>query len=108
MSVQTQVLKTNKRFSEFYHSDQAEGLGEPANVSGIVPLHLLLRVLGIRIISSHKVWVGGAFKWGQPVTIRQHGVVIERRADLTSITFPNGYTTQVSGDDWQEVTDTHA
>ncbi len=108
MSVQTQVLKTNKRFSEFYHSDQAEGLGEPANVSGIVPLHLLLRVLGIRIISSHKVWVGGSFTWGQPVTVRQHGVVIERRADSTTITFPNDYTTQVSGDDWQEVTDTHA
>ncbi len=107
LRVQTSVLKANKRFSEFYHSDKAEGLGEPANVAGIVPLHLLMRVLGIRVISSSKVWIGGAFKWGQSVTIRQHGVVIEREATSTTVTFPSGYSTQVSGEDWQEVVDRH-
>ncbi len=107
LKVQTSVLKANKRFSEFYHSDQPEGLGEPANVAGIVPLHLLMRVLGIRIISSTKVWVGGAFTWGQPVTLQQHGVIVERHDKSTTITFPSGYSTQVSGEDWQEVVDSH-
>jgi hypothetical protein len=61
----------------------------------------------VRIISSTKVWVGGAFTWGQAVTLRQHGVVVERQEATTTVTFPSGYSTQVSGEDWQEVTDSH-
>lgn len=108
MHVQTQVLKTNKRFSEFYNSDQAEGLGEGSNVGGIVPLHLLLRVLGIRVVSSSKVWVGGEFSWGKAITLRQHGVVVERQPQETTVTFPNGVVKNVSGKHWQEVTDSNA
>ncbi len=108
LRVQSQVLKTNKRFSEFYNSDQPEGLGEPANVGGIVPLHLLMRIFGVRVISSSKVWVGGRFEWGKPVTIRQHGVLVERQQTTTTVTFPNGQVKTVSGDSWQEVMDTNA
>lgn len=107
LRVQTSVLKAHKRFSEFYNADKADGLGEPANLGGIVPLHLLTRVLGVRVISSTKVWVGGAFKWGQAVTIQQHGITVERNDNSTTVTFPSGYSTQVSGEDWQEVVDSH-
>jgi hypothetical protein len=107
LRVQTQILKANKRFSEFYNSDQPEGLGEPTNIAGIVPLHLLMRVLGIRVISSSKVWIGGKFTWGKPVTIQQHGVLVERQAIETEITFPSGNTVTVSGDNWQEVIDSN-
>ncbi len=108
LNMQTQVLKSNKRFSEFYNSDKAEGLGEPANVGGIVPLHLLMRVIGVRVISSSKVWVGGKFIWGKPITIQQRGVLVERQEAETKITFPSGHSVTVSGDDWQEVTDPNA
>ncbi|MCA0453341.1 MAG: hypothetical protein LCI00_05140 [Chloroflexi bacterium] len=108
LGVQTQVLKATKRFSEFYHSDESEGLGEPSNISGIVPVHLLTRVLGVRIISARKVWIGGRFVWGKPVTIQQHGVVVERNAEETKLTFPNGVIKTVSDDNWQEVTDANA
>jgi len=107
LRVQTSVLKANKRFSEFYDSDKPEGLGEPANVAGIVPVHLLMRVLGVRIISSAKVWVGGTYTWGQAVTLRQRGVEVIRQDKSTTVTFPSGYSTQVSGEDWQEVVDAH-
>jgi hypothetical protein len=105
---QVQVLKAQKQFSEFYHSDEIRGLGEQGHIAGVVPVHLLLRVLGVRVISSHKMWVGGKFCWGNSVTIRQHGVTIERSAEETHIVFPSGFETRVSGNDWQEVTDTHA
>ncbi len=108
LRVQTQVLKSNKRFSEFYNSDKAEGLGEPANVAGIVPLHLLMRVIGVRVISPTKVWVGGRFAWGKPVTIQQHGMLVERQASETKITFSSGHSVTVSGDEWQEVIDPNA
>jgi len=108
LRVQTQVLKTKKRFSEFYNSDSAEGLGEPTNIAGIVPLHLLMRVIGVRVISNTKVWVGGKFTWAKPVTIQQRGVQVERHEAETKITFPSGYSVTVNGDDWQEVIDANA
>ena len=108
LRVQIQVLKSNKRFSEFYNSEKAEGLGEPANVAGIVPLHLLMRVIGVRVTSSSKVWVGGKFTWGKPVTVQQRGVLVVRQEAETKITFPSGYSVTVSGDEWQEVVDPNA
>jgi hypothetical protein len=105
LSIQVEVLKTRKAFSEFYHSDEAIGLGEEGHLTGVVPLYLLLRLLGVRIISGRKVWVGGAFPWEHPVTIRQHGVTVRRAADGTQIEFPSGHTADVTGDDWQEFTD---
>jgi hypothetical protein len=108
LASQVQVLKSQKHFSEFYHSDESRGLGEEGHAAGIVPVHLLLRVLGVRVISSRKAWVGGKFCWGKPVTIRQHGIAIHRSAEETHIIFPSGYETRVSGSDWQEVVDAHA
>lgn len=105
--VQVQVLKEQKAFAEFYHSDQAKGLGESGHLSGIVPLHLLMRTLGVRVISAGKVWVGGAFHWDTPMTIRQRGVTIIRSAEGTQISFPSGYETSVSGEKWKEVIDPH-
>jgi hypothetical protein len=105
LPVQVDVLKTRKAFSEFYHSDEAAGLGEEGHLGGIVPLYLLLRLLGVRIISGRKVWVGGAFPWEQSVTIRQHGVTVRRAADGTHIEFASGHTIDAAGADWQEFTD---
>jgi hypothetical protein len=105
LNVQVDVLKSHKAFTEFYHSDEPIGLGEEGHVAGIVPLYLLLRLLGVRIISSRKVWVGGAFPWEHPVTIRQHGVTVRRAADGTRIEFPTGHTIEATGDNWQEFTD---
>ncbi|MBL8156232.1 MAG: hypothetical protein JNM70_18780 [Anaerolineae bacterium] len=105
--VQVQVLKDQKSFSEFYHSDQPKGLGEAGHLSGIIPLHLLMRTLGVRVISAGKVWVGGRFRWDVPITIRHHGVTVVRSAEGTRISFPSGYETSVSGEEWQEVIDPH-
>jgi hypothetical protein len=108
LNTQASLLRSQKVFSEFYHSDEVKGLGEPGHTGGLVPLHLLMRILGIRIINSAKVWVGGVFAWEQPITIRQHGVTVRRTMDGTEITFPSGYQTQVKGETWQEVVDPHA
>jgi hypothetical protein len=105
--VQVQVLKAQKSFSEFYHSDQPIGLGEAGHLSGIVPLHLLMRTLGVRVISASKVWVSGNFHWDAPITIRHRGVTVIRSAEGTKIRFPSSYETSVSGEGWKEVIDPH-
>ncbi|MBL8116022.1 MAG: hypothetical protein JNJ78_00715 [Anaerolineae bacterium] len=107
LSAQTQILGQQKHFNEFYDSDAVSGLGETGHLAGIVPLHLFMRVIGVRIISKRKVWVGGEYCWGKPITIRQHGVSVIRADNQTQITFPSGFQTTVSGNDWQEIIDTH-
>ncbi|MBZ0286470.1 MAG: hypothetical protein K8I30_02565, partial [Anaerolineae bacterium] len=40
-----------------------------------------------------------------PVMIQQHGVTVRRNSTGTHIEFPSGYTTDVSGENWQEIND---
>jgi hypothetical protein len=71
----------------------------------LIPLHLLLRVIGVRVVSDRKVWTGGPFTWNSPVTVRQHGVTVQRSAEGTHIEFPSGHIVDVANDTWKEITD---
>jgi hypothetical protein len=106
LKAQIAVLRQEHSFYEFYHADEPRGLGERGSSAGIVPLHLLLRVLGLRIVSSRRLWAGGEFAWGSPVTVTQHGVVVRRSAEGTQIRFPSGNTLKLPFDaPFQEITD---
>jgi hypothetical protein len=108
LNIQAAVLREQKTFSEFYHSDETKGLGTSGHIGGIVPLHLLMRVVGVRILNRAKAWVGGQFVWEQPVTVKQHGVVVQRTTAGTHIRFPSGYEIDIQGENWQEVIDPSA
>lgn len=106
LNVQIETLRQQRHFTEFYHSDELNGLGEPGHLNGIVPLHLLWRVIGVRIISGGKVWAGGAFAWDQPITVMQHGVTVRRSTAGTNISFPSGHQVNLASDaEWQEIVD---
>lgn len=98
LAMQSDVLTTQRHFSEFYHCDESHGLGEDSHLAGIAPLHLLMLVLGIRVMSRTQVWAGGPFAWGSPVTIYQHGVTVVRDRDGIRITFPSGHTVELAPD----------
>jgi hypothetical protein len=98
LKAQVKVLKAEKNFFQFYHTDEAKGLGERGHTAGIVPLHLLWRVLGVRIISPRKVWAGGPFLWGKPIIIRQHGVEVRRAENGTVVRFPSGHIAELAAD----------
>lgn len=91
LKVQTEVLLADKHFYEFYHASHLRGLGERGSVAGVIPLHLLMRTLGVRVISPTIAWAGGAFYGAAPVIVRHRGVVVQRSAQGTQITFPSGY-----------------
>lgn len=100
------VVEQDGHFHEFYDSDTARGWGEPYHVNGIVPLHLLRRVLSIRILSNSLVLTGDRYVWDSPVTVRQHGVTVERSTDGTRVTFPSGTVVDLPADaEWQQVVD---
>jgi hypothetical protein len=106
LKVQAEVLTQRKKFSEAYHSDESQGIGERGHLAGIVPLHFMMRVFGVRIISSGKVYAGGAFEWEKPVTIKQHGVMVKRSKSGTQVEFPSGHKAKLeAGHGWQEIID---
>ncbi len=106
LQVQETVLSKQRQFYEFYHCTEPLGSGTPGHLGGIVPLHLLMRVLGLRIVSAHKVWTGGPYPWPQAVTVRQHGISVTRDSSGTTITFPSGQETRLPATaEWQAVSD---
>jgi hypothetical protein len=106
LKVQVAVLKEQKNFFEFYHSDEPKGLGERGHIAGIVPLHLLLSVMGIQVQSSRNLWTGGKFAWGSAVTLTQFGVRVRRSKKGIHIEFPSGHKVDLPADaPWQEVVD---
>ncbi|MBE2182296.1 MAG: hypothetical protein IAE89_02610 [Anaerolineae bacterium] len=98
LKVQTETLRAEKHFFEFYHTDQPRGLGERGSVAGLIPLHLLLRVFGVRVISPSVVIAGGAFHWPSPIKIAHHNVFVERNQQGTQINFPTGHVHRLSPD----------
>jgi hypothetical protein len=99
------VVRQQKAFFAGYHAERPAGLGARGHAAGAAPLHLFLRVIGVRIVNAERVWTGGAYSWGQPVTVMHHGVRVRRAADGTTVTFPGGETvTLPPGTPWSCVT----
>lgn len=106
LDVLADVLADDRAVSQFYHSEKAAGLGENGHLAGIAPLHLLMQLFGVRIVSHDKVYIGGAFAWGRGVTIRQHGVYVRRTTKRIKVEFASGHVVELPPDaDWQAVTD---
>ena len=105
-SAPMRALQTHKAFFTAYHAETGEPLGERGSVTGILPLHALMRVLGVRVISPHRVWTDGAFTWGTPIVVRHRGVTVRRDANGTQIVFPSGNAIPLAADaPWQAVDD---
>lgn len=105
-SAPMRALETQKAFFSAYHPDTGEPLGERGSITGILPVHALLRLLGVRVISPRRVWTGGAFTWGTPIVVRHRGVTIRRDSTGTQIDFPSGNTVTLAADaPWQVIED---
>ncbi len=102
----TDILKADGHLSQFYHADESRGFGEDHHIGGMVPLYLLSQVIGVRIVSGSKVWVGGDFVWGQDIAVKQHGVTVTRSADHIRVDFPSGHSETLDANaDWQVLID---
>jgi len=102
----SQTLKKDGHLSQFYHTETSTGFGEAHHIGGIVPLYLLSEVMGIRIVSRRKVWVGGEFTWEQDIKVEQHGVTVTRSAEHIQVDFPSGHSETLAADvSWQALTD---
>jgi hypothetical protein len=90
MTAMTHALRTEKAFREAYNADKLEGLGDRDYVWGVAPVHLFMHTVGVRIISSRRVFVEGRNPFPWPVTIRSKGVTVAKGPDSATVTFPSG------------------
>ncbi len=83
-------LKQRRAFYQYYHADTGQGGGERNALSGLAPVGLFLKVLGVQIVSPNQVRLEGhnPFQW--PVTVQYKGLKVVRELNQTKVVFPGG------------------
>jgi len=104
LSAQIKALRRDRGFREGYNSETGDGLGDVDDLAGIVPIHIFLRLIGVRIINVRRVWAGGTFAFAQPVTLTYGGLRVTRSATGTTVTFPSGKVVEADSA-WQLIED---
>jgi hypothetical protein len=95
MTGMIQNLKQKRAFYQHYHADTGQGLGERNALSGLAPVDLFLRVLGVKIISANRVRLEGKNPFPWPVTVQYKGLKVIRGLERTEVIFPNGKSATV-------------
>jgi hypothetical protein len=95
MKAIVQSLKQEGAFFKHYDADTGQTMGERNALAGLPPLGLFLHTLGVRIHSPWRVSLAGSNPYPWPVKIQYRGLTIERSAEETIVTFPNGQSVSV-------------
>ena len=78
-------------------------MGERDHTGGVAPLSLFLYVLGVRLISPHKVVLRGQNPFPWPVQLSWRGIDIRWNKDVAMVRFPDGASVEVRGEQPQTV-----
>jgi hypothetical protein len=92
-------LRSDHAFHASYNPDRLEGLGELDDVAGLAPVGFMLRVLGVRLFTPRKLHLEGKHVFPWPVTLRWRGLEVRREPGRTRVTFPNGESFEVEGEE---------
>lgn len=85
-----QNLKQKRTFYQRYHAETGMGIGERNALSGLAPVGLFMKVLGVQVLSPTHVQLDGENYFPWPVTIQYKGLKIVRGLEHTEVRFPNG------------------
>lgn len=97
MSAIIQNLKQNRAFYARYHAEKGSGIGERNALSGLAPVGLFLKILGVEILSPTRVKLEGSNPFPWDVTIQFKGLKVIRGTDKTEVVFANGKSVTVTG-----------
>jgi hypothetical protein len=97
MTAVIQNLKQNRAFHARYHAEKGTGIGERNALSGLAPLGLFLKILGVEILSSTCVRLEGDNPFPWDVTIQYKGLKVMRGIHKTEVVFANGKSITVTG-----------
>jgi len=90
------TMKTHHGIKEQFDACTGYATGEINSISGLAPIGLFLKTLGIRRITEHEIIIEGDNPFPFPVTIRYRGLVLTRHQHDTVITFQNSQTITVT------------
>jgi len=90
-----QNLKQNRAFFARYHAEKGAGIGERNALSGLAPVGLFLKILGVEILSPTRVRLAGENPFPWEVTIQYRGLKIIRGQPKTEVIFANGQSVTV-------------
>ncbi len=91
-----QNLKQNRAFYARYHAERGTGMGERNALSGLAPVDLFLRVLGVEILSSTRLRLEGKNPFPWDVTVQYKGLKVKRGQEKTEVIFANGKSVTVT------------
>ncbi|MCD4673963.1 MAG: hypothetical protein K8R77_14975 [Anaerolineaceae bacterium] len=97
MKAQTQILGSHRHFHEAFHAENGASSGEDNILTGLPPLGLFLKVLGIKRLTANELVVEGYNPFPKPVTIRFQTVEITRQKKNTVVTLESGETLTLRG-----------
>ena len=96
MTAIIQNLKQNRAFSSRYHAEKGNGIGERNALSGLAPVGLFMKTLGITFISSTKISLEGENPFPWDVTIQYKGLKVIRGQKKTDVIFANGKSVTIT------------
>lgn len=85
-----QNLKHNHAFYQSYNAEIGTGIGERNAVTGLAPVGLFLKLLGVQIYSDTRIRLEGQNPFPWTVTVKFRGLSVTRHADQSEVIFPNG------------------
>jgi hypothetical protein len=91
-----QNLRQNRAFYARYHAENGSGMGERNSLSGLAPVDLFLRALGVEVLSGTRVRLEGDNPFPWDVTIRFRGLKVIRGQEKTEVIFANGKSVTVT------------
>lgn len=86
-------LRTKRAFFQSFDAYTGDVVGERNHLAGLAPVGLCLDVLGVRLLSPHKLILTGSNPFNFEVKVRFAGLTVVRREKQTAITFPDGQST---------------
>ena len=96
MTAVIQNLKLNRSFHARYHAEKGTGIGERNALSGLAPVGLFLKILGVEILSPTRVKLEGENPFPWDVTIQFKGLKLIRGMKKTEVVFANGKSVVVT------------
>ncbi len=103
MKAITKSLNEEGCFFRYYNANTGRGSGDRDVLGGLAPLGLFMKVLGINLISPHKVELTGFNPFPWPVTVKYQGLTILRQIEKTLVIFPDGQTIEVDSPEPQVI-----
>jgi hypothetical protein len=91
--------RSDRCFHEAYNADAPQALGTRHDLAGAAPVQSLLRILGIDLVSPTRLRVEGRSPFDRPITLRWSGLENRREGDRATVTFPDGDSIELDGEE---------